>query len=68
MPLDNFTLATFRKAEFGFLGVWVNTLMHTPLLNGEGYIEGLFFKTLKPKCKATPFFFAFIPFLGFLIN
>ena len=31
-PLDNLTLATFLKAEFGFLGVVVYTFTQTPLL------------------------------------
>src|SRR5262245_18577982 len=30
MPLDRRTRATLRSAEFGFLGVWVNTRVHTP--------------------------------------
>ena len=31
MPLVSRTRATFRKAEFGFLGVVVYTRVHTPL-------------------------------------
>lgn len=34
IPLVNRTRAIFRSAEFGFLGVIVLTLMHTPRLNG----------------------------------
>src|SRR5918994_2335134 len=30
MPLDRRTRATLRSAELGFLGVWVNTRVHTP--------------------------------------
>lgn len=30
MPLVNLTLATLRKAEFGFFGVVVYTLTQTP--------------------------------------
>src|SRR5262245_33419417 len=30
MPLDRRTRATLRRAELGFLGVWVNTRVHTP--------------------------------------
>jgi hypothetical protein len=30
MPVVNLTLATFLKAEFGFLGVDVYTLVQTP--------------------------------------
>jgi hypothetical protein len=32
MPLVRRTRATLRSAEFGFLGVWVKTRTHTPLL------------------------------------
>ena len=35
LPLVNLTRATFLKAEFGFLGVVVYTLVHTPLLCGQ---------------------------------
>ena len=52
MPLVNLTLATFLKAEFGFLGVTVKTFKQTPLLNGEEDFFGRFFKTLKLKDKA----------------
>ena len=38
MPFVNFTRATLRNAEFGFFGVVVYTLVHTPLFCG------LFFK------------------------
>jgi len=48
MPLVNLTLATFLKAEFGFLGVVVKTFRQTPLLKGEEKSWGRFFKTLKP--------------------
>src|SRR4029453_4823499 len=30
MPLDRRTRAALRRAELGFLGVWVNTRVHTP--------------------------------------
>lgn len=36
---ENLTLATFLKAEFGFLGVMVLTDSTTPLLNGEAISE-----------------------------
>jgi len=68
MPLLNLTLATLRKAEFGFLGLTVKTLMQTPLLSGDGLLTGLFFKVLKLKVKAGRFDFFFGFFLGFLIN
>jgi hypothetical protein len=35
MPLVSRTLATFRSAEFGFLGVWVLTKMQTPRFCGD---------------------------------
>lgn len=34
-PFTSFTFATLRKAEFGFLGVVVYTLVHTPLFCGH---------------------------------
>ena len=33
-PFESFTLATFLRAEFGFLGVTVFTTVHTPLFCG----------------------------------
>src|SRR4030042_523557 len=66
MPLVKRTLATFRKAEFGFLGVTVKTFKQTPRLNGEGNFFGRFFKTLKANVKAgllPGFFIFFLPFL-----
>jgi len=61
MPLLSLTLATFLKAEFGFFGVTVKTFRQTPLLKGEGYFRGLFFRVLKPNSRAglLPFFFTF---------
>lgn len=35
VPFVNLTLATFLKAELGFLGVVVYTLVHTPLRCGQ---------------------------------
>src|SRR5262245_24304226 len=35
MPLVSRTRATLRSAEFGFLGVWVRTWVHTPRFCGE---------------------------------
>jgi hypothetical protein len=37
MPLLKRTLAIFRKAEFGFFGVVVVTLIQTPRLKGEPF-------------------------------
>jgi hypothetical protein len=31
LPVDNLTLAVFRSAELGFLGLVIPTLTHTPL-------------------------------------
>ena len=38
----NLTLATFLKAELGFMGVDVYTLVHTPLLSGHDFNAGDF--------------------------
>jgi hypothetical protein len=35
LPLDSFTLATFRMAELGFLGLVVKILEQTPLTKGR---------------------------------
>src|SRR4029453_12301825 len=42
MPLDRRTRATLRRAEFGFLGVWVNTRVHTPRRWGAPLTAGVF--------------------------
>lgn len=44
VPLVNRTLATFRRAELGFLGVVVNTLTQTPRLNGDDDLVGRFLR------------------------
>ncbi len=41
MPFVNLTRATFRRAEFGFFGVVVYTLMHTPRRCGDCIRAGL---------------------------
>jgi hypothetical protein len=41
-PLDKRTRATLRNAEFGFLGVVVNTRVHTPRRCGEPLSAGVF--------------------------
>ena len=41
MPLVNRTRATFRSAEFGFLGVVVYTRVHTPRFCGQACSAGL---------------------------
>jgi hypothetical protein len=68
MPLVKRTLAIFLKAEFGFLGVVVETLVQTPLLKGAGKKTGRFFKTLKPRAKATVLCLERTLVLFFLIN
>jgi hypothetical protein len=47
IPFDNLTRAILRKAELGFFGVIVFTCKHTPRLNGELFLTGLFLSTLK---------------------
>ncbi len=41
IPFVSLTLATFRRAEFGFLGVVVYTLIQTPLFWGLLLSAGL---------------------------
>src|SRR5439155_27147968 len=42
VPLDRRTRATFRRAEFGFLGVMVFTCRHTPRFCGQPCRAGCF--------------------------
>src|SRR5918998_6311218 len=42
MPLERRTRATLRSAELGFLGVWVNTRVHTPRRWGAPLSAGVF--------------------------
>src|SRR5438309_7119427 len=42
MPLDSRTRATFRRAEFGFLGVIVFTTVQTPRFCGQPCMAGCF--------------------------
>src|SRR5580658_4640345 len=42
MPLVNLTRATLRRAEFGFLGVVVNTRVQTPRRWGAPFRAGVF--------------------------
>lgn len=58
MPLVRRTRAILRKAEFGFLGVVVVTLIATPRLNGAGYFTGRFLRVLKPNDNAGDLVFA----------
>ena len=68
MPFVKRTRAIFRRAEFGFLGVVVETFVQTPLLKGAGKNTGRFFKTLKPRAKATVFVLRRTLVRFFLIN
>jgi hypothetical protein len=42
IPFVSLTLATLRRAEFGFFGVVVYTLMQTPRFCGQLLSAGLF--------------------------
>src|SRR6185503_14163576 len=42
MPEVRRTRATLRRAELGFLGVWVNTRVHTPRRWGDPLSAGVF--------------------------
>src|ERR1044072_8582567 len=42
MPEVRRTRATLRSAELGFLGVWVNTRVHTPRRWGDPLSAGVF--------------------------
>ncbi len=68
IPFERRTLAIFRKAEFGFLGVIVFTERQTPLLNGELKLEYLFFKLLNAKVSAGDFDLRLDLLLGFFIS
>jgi hypothetical protein len=48
LPFDNRTLATFLKAEFGFLGVLVITCKQTPFLCEHFSKSGLLLLLLEP--------------------
>ena len=68
MPFVSRTRAIFRRAEFGFFGVVVETLVQTPRLKGLEKKTGLFLSTLKPRVKATVLSFGCALTLGLLIN
>jgi hypothetical protein len=63
------TLATLRRAELGFFGVWVLTWTHTPRFWGapENFFVR-FFKELKEKRNAGAFSFFCFSRRGFLIS
>lgn len=65
MPFVSRTLATFLSAEFGFLGVVVKTLRHTPRLKGELEKTGLFFLELKYRARAGDLVLNIFGFLDF---
>jgi hypothetical protein len=65
MPFVSRTRATFLSAEFGFLGVVVKTLRHTPRLKGELEKTGLFFRELKYRAKAGDLVLNILAFLAF---
>ena len=54
-PLVSRTRATFRRAEFGFLGVVVYTRMHTPRFCGHACIAGVFdfLRTASRPCRTS---------------
>ena len=54
MPLVSRTLATLRRAEFGFLGVCVLTRMQTPRFCGEPeFLVVVFLRELNEYLKAA---------------
>jgi hypothetical protein len=55
MPFVSLTRAIFLIAEFGFFGVLVVTLIHTPLLKGDGKKTGRFFIELNVRVRAIDF-------------
>jgi hypothetical protein len=62
------TLAIFRRAEFGFLGVVVETLTHTPRLKGPFVSTGRFLSVLKILIIAGDFDFFFAIFRGLFLS
>lgn len=70
IPLESLTLAIFRRAEFGFLGVFVVTLVQTPRLKelplGKAFLRLLI--VLKTVSKAGVFDFFPLLFLFPLNN
>ncbi|EKD46521.1 MAG: hypothetical protein ACD_67C00203G0004 [uncultured bacterium] len=57
IPFVSRTLAIFRRAELGFFGVVVLTLIQTPRLKGFTVFFGLFCKVLKVIVIAGDFVF-----------
>lgn len=53
LPFVSRTRATFRRAEFGFLGVSVRTEMQTPRFCGDPSVRTeRFLRALKFQCKS----------------
>jgi hypothetical protein len=59
MPFVRRTLAIFRRAEFGFLGVVVETFTQTPRLKGPLVATGRFLSVLKVRAMAGDLVFFF---------
>jgi len=55
-------------AEFGFLGVWVLTAVHTPRFCGDDRFVSCFFKVFSPFCNAGDFDFLTDTSLPFLTS
>jgi len=68
MPLVSRTRAILRRAEFGFLGVVVDTLMHTPRLNGLSWNVLRFLTLLMEYVIAGDFDFRAVDFRGRLMS
>src|SRR5690625_743868 len=66
--LDKRTRAYLRSAEFGFFGVNVPTLVHTPRFCGELTFVKRFLNVLYPRFRAGESDFFGLLFLPFLIN
>ena len=67
MLLVSLTRATFRRAEFGFLGVMVRTWVHTPRFCGDPFAPRTIrpFSALYVKRRAGALFFLAIFFRPF---
>jgi hypothetical protein len=66
--LESRTLAIFRSAEFGFLGVVVETLTHTPRLKGLFVPTGRFLSVLKILSIAGDLDFTFWTLRGLFLS
>jgi hypothetical protein len=66
--LDNLTLAIFRKAELGFLGVIVLTIVTTPRLKGLEELAKHLSLALNERRKAVALTFFCLALRGFLMS